>query len=894
MKFNFRKITSALASTAMVGLTVATAAAANFPAPFVSNGAADVAIVYGNTLDLGAVTDISTALSVALAGGSSGSGAPASDDAYPLFTSSTPIQLNNSISSVRTSVTDNNLPNVLADSDFSGNVDATLSFSIVPGTNRVTYQKQPKSSDDPINAITMSTTASGYFYNATATFNKAVNFSHADSKNQEVELFGQNFLVGSATDITTIVLFKSAETVFLTVGGTTSTPSSTVVVDDETYTVELTGATDTSATIRVTNSAGQSDQKEINEAASKKILGIEVAVNTADESTATNTLQAEVMVGASRVKLQDGSEVLTGSDDTPIQGTRVAFNGGNGSAMTKLTVQVFAKDGNNDAIAEGDSFEDPVFGSFRFVYAASELTEDDWDTIEVAPYGNDHVGFTATNWQGKTVTNQEWVNNESGGTLGPFLGDSAEWRIYVQEHSTINESAYSMVGNEEEGYLVKLRTLYNGTGGSTTYGGDSIVFENVFDTSQSWSASITGEGSGTIDIGGKTYSLVYVDSNGGGGDPFVRLNSPDSSSSTQIVLYPTVETSKGAKMMFYEPLTLNLSSDTGITLYSTAPTFGNLTGILIPDGDGFTTTSITPTGLSGYLGGNWTFGTSALNTSGNNSINITAGGLTFAVVAADVMGQVTVRLLDPSNGARITVPSMVLFEEKDESNNYNAVILQAGGAGISTSSEQITDTDFTWNSDSDMASSASSYGSVGVQGKTNDKLYYMEDQWGTIVETDESSSSAYVVTVSYPDEQVIAGIYVDGLVAGTGSGSSALGNVKVLDEELVSSNMSTKNLIVVGGSCVNTAASSLLGGSAGCGASWTAATGKGTGEWVIKTFTNPWASTKVATLVAGWETGDTANAATYLKTKNPAIAAGSGLTGTTSTTAVPDVTETTA
>src|SRR3989338_9309750 len=168
-------------------------------------------------------------------------------------------------------------------------------------------------------------------------------------------------------------------------------------------------------------------------------------------------------------------------------------------------------------------------------------------------------------------------------------------------------------------------------------------------------------------------------------------------------------------MMLYEPLTINLSSDTGMTGLSTVPTFANLTGILIPDGDGFTTTAIVTTGLSGYLGGNWTFGTSALNTSGNNSINITAGGLTFAVVAADVIGQVTVRLLDPSNGARITVPSMVLFEEKDESNNYNAVILQAGGAGISTSSEQITDTDFTCNSDSDMASSASSYGSVGVR-----------------------------------------------------------------------------------------------------------------------------------------------------------------------------------
>src|SRR3989344_6614620 len=100
MKFNFRKIASALASTAMLGSTVAVAAAANFPAPFVANGAADVAIVYGNTLDFVAVTDITTALSTALAG--SNGAAAASSEAYALYTSSTPLQLNNSLNSVRT------------------------------------------------------------------------------------------------------------------------------------------------------------------------------------------------------------------------------------------------------------------------------------------------------------------------------------------------------------------------------------------------------------------------------------------------------------------------------------------------------------------------------------------------------------------------------------------------------------------------------------------------------------------------------------------------------------------------------------------------------------------------------------------------------------------------
>jgi len=47
MKFNFRKIASVFASVVMLGSTVGIAAAANYPAPFVAGGAADVAIVYG-------------------------------------------------------------------------------------------------------------------------------------------------------------------------------------------------------------------------------------------------------------------------------------------------------------------------------------------------------------------------------------------------------------------------------------------------------------------------------------------------------------------------------------------------------------------------------------------------------------------------------------------------------------------------------------------------------------------------------------------------------------------------------------------------------------------------------------------------------------------------------
>ena len=47
MKFNFKKVASVLASVVLLGSTVGIAAAANYPAPFVSGGVADLAVVVG-------------------------------------------------------------------------------------------------------------------------------------------------------------------------------------------------------------------------------------------------------------------------------------------------------------------------------------------------------------------------------------------------------------------------------------------------------------------------------------------------------------------------------------------------------------------------------------------------------------------------------------------------------------------------------------------------------------------------------------------------------------------------------------------------------------------------------------------------------------------------------
>lgn len=77
------------------------------------------------------------------------------------------------------------------------------------------------------------------------------------------------------------------------------------------------------------------------------------------------------------------------------------------------------------------------------------------------------------------------------------------------------------------------------------------------------------------------------------------------------------------------------------------------------------------------------------------------------------------------------------------------------------------------------------------------------------------------------------------------------------------SSVQSKNLIVVGGSCVNSAAATLLGGAL-CGEEFTAATSVGTGQFIIEEYVDAFTTGKTALLVAGYEEADTVNAVTYL------------------------------
>lgn len=883
----------------MMGTTVAIAAAANYPMPFVSGSTADVAVVVGDnaTADLTAAATLSADLSTrfAASGGHVTQTQVDPDRSFPLFTSSSQLFLNNTVNAVRTTVTDADLPSVLAEGTFDGvsglsSSSTQFTHKIVIGDNPViTFAKMPTSSDDPSIGVSFSTNPSTTpLYNATITFDQNVNFTHADSIGEDINLFGQKFTVGAGTSTNKLVLLKSSQTVDL---ASDTNPSASVTVEGEAYTVELVAATDTSATIKVTKSDGSSDTKEISESSSKTIKGVEVSVDRADENNFR--LTATVSVGSNRLTLQDGTALKTGSDEDTIDGTQVEFYLANGTgtsypgAIGRIDVQVAAPDSDKDAIFPGNAFVDPVFGTFKFDFTGISTPADDTsdrELIKVQSSGNDkmEVTFADHSRNEKTIsfvynkTTVEGVTPGSG-LGGMILADSDGDPIRVVELTMANKSQYVVVPNDRDGGgLYEVTFIYNNSDTATD---DYVRLKNVFSGDEKEYKAST-EGSLTATLEGKTATISYWGSASSAQEVRqIRLNTPESSSGTQIVMFPTIKTAKGAKVAFYQPTRLNLSM-----VNFGGAIANNVTSLAFPDGDGYTTVAVA-NGL-GSQNENWTFGGTVLNASNPNAgVTATIGKLIYNITGAGTAAgggsdSVNVYLTSP-DGGNIVRPALVVFEERDDLTNYEAsiVTMDAGYDG-NTNDIGVNDIVRTYGADS------ASLGNE-IQLESNRDLYQDMDFWGSLYTLDKSDTDQVAAEISYPDDQVTAKVYVAEADASSGgSTGGALGDI-VYDASEVSS-VSNKNLIVLGGSCINTVASQLLGGSAPiCGADFTAKTQVGTGSFLIQSFTSPWNSNKIALLVAGYEATDTMNAANALKSNTVDTTVGKKYKGTTATSLTP-------
>lgn len=787
---NFRKIASVLASTVMIGSTVAMAAAANFPAPYVQSGNADVAIVYGAqaSVDLVAVLDVQGKLSDTLSAqtASSGdSGASVSGEAKAIETSGQKLYLGDYMNGTKEAFTSSELPNVLADGTVTDTDGTAFDFTqkiLVPNTY-VGYGRTSDNLADPV--LFANFEDSSKYYEEQVIFPTAVNVTKLADK--DITLFGKKFsFSGSSADLTStkVVLYESSntqlinegETVTINVGGTDHTI--------ENYAVESA----TQGTIIVD---GQS--QSVTETNSYKVAGLDFYVkNVIGSSVAGSPRAIELTLGSAKLTLENGNDVVKGAETVYGARTTITQSGGK---VSKIAIRVtpYSLDDRVKYLQMGESMTEPVFGAFKIELGSYAPAVDD--------SSRDYVLIKSS---GENKASMKWTNKAGGA-----------YDMDMFEPSTIGLNA-SKVWN------FTAATTYN----ATTLGFDTY---NVV-----------------------TSTSAHIAEN----DYFITNNNEYS----QIFRVDRIDTTN-KKVRVRDQASGTSAQEISLNDSHT----GSVASLSLADGSTATVT---------LTGNGTTAGTLNVTVSKASPTLYTLGGAKIDLQY----------IADPATYNQTSHSKIVISEET----SYNGGDFKNNNAATLGSQVNVT---LLYNvagkTGNDVFVDALTVGGL-VSGDSGSSVgdydkYYLTT-YGTFVK--QTGSDDKQVNVYYPSSAASLGVFIGeesaSIEAGSSSGGTvqSLGNVVVTDSEV--SSVSSKNLIVVGGSCVNSVAASLLGGAL-CGADFTTETGVGAGQFLIETFS--YGTDKVATLVAGYNAGDTVNAAKYFTTQPVDTTVGKKYVGTSATSA---------
>jgi len=809
MKFNFKKIASVLATTVMLGSTVAFASAA-WPAPFVDNGAADAALVVGvnaAATDMAAATDIGAALDSKVTAGTgtiSGTGDKAGIDS-----SSRRIYYGDGVNASKSSLSSSEMPTVLADgkvTDLSG-IDYKYTQYIVFGDTPNVFGTSGGDLNDPVLYLDVGTTATDPIYNYSLSFTKNINVSDATNvQGQKIKILGVDYVLGASSTNSTLYLYGAGETVTFDASG-----SKTVTIAGKEHTVEFVGAT--AATTAKISIDGVS--KTVTKGSSYSFAGdVNVYVKDVTYQSYAGGLQSiELIVGANTLLLQDGNSVKVGAEQTTVQGTKVKLTSDSSGLLSGIIVQVAANKTQLDSISIGGSMTDPVFGGLKvqFVSANPALTDASRAKVKVSTDNNQYAYVTFTSarngGKGEQQLTFAYDNDTSASVVTPQLAHqtitSGKGLIHVLEGENASVNDWIVVNQGDSGTILSVDdiSIDSVTSGSVTLTdvitGDSqkIALSNV---------SNTYTKTGVNFFGGNGYT---ISANGAGTAVNITWNSAPTRS-----LFPRIKLANGGWISFLTEKSLAANT----TLY------------VLPDGQNTLSAGYNFTGASPTITNNGiTWGTRLVGSTlvlQNVSSATNGAGCNFsALQGPSILIMEPKKWNDASQGDFICVP-MVTQGTKELA--IGRSVLNGTNSGF-------------------ISYTSDNYKSAAV------------DQYGTFVTDEQRTNENGVATIYMPTSQM----YMD-IKFTADSVTSGSQKIKVVTDSEVSS-VSGNNLIVVGGSCINKAAAMILTGKedALCGSAFSAATNVGVGKYLIQVAASPYAANKKAVLVAGYDAVDTTTAA---------------------------------
>lgn len=758
-KFNFKKISAFGASLLMAGMTAGIAAAANYPAPFVEDGAADVAIVYGtgagvSSLDMVQAGNIQTDLGAEMP--STGTTTVQGGDSYKFEKTSTKFHLGDTITGViSSSLDEDELPSLLGDGKYIDNDNDEIDFTqkITMAASQLTmFEDNDYSEDDPTVGFKIASGATVLTYQLA--FSDALLVT--DMPTTDLPIMGKEYYVLSNTS-TTITLLDSAVETLLAEGETTTIDGKTVSVDF----ITSASAVKLNVDGEVTTSLSAGDTYKLSDGS---YLGIKEVLYSSKEGTVS---KVEFSIGSGKLKLTDDDIEVQINDET-ISGLESDFSL---SGDTISWIELAWKADDDLFITEDSTITMPGFEVVSMSFGG--LTYPAEETIEVKQGGD----LYATLEDFPLKDGPADINFLYATTAGTFagLGKDANNRLITAADGanlTFDKDTddYFVIswsdGSDAESYLARFTNfVLDGSDNETDF---QIYNDGV------WTDKKSGaKNQDTISIGNAEIMLYDVDR--AGKNVIVANNSANTDFHT-------------------------LYSKEGATVY-------------LP-----------------YLAANDSTAQGAINVSG-----VSGGGLT---------------------GHNGTSFYLVMKEEDQNENKYSGdwINMTIGWDSSTTAEVEV----------SSIATSVADATSTEIL-ETDVWRDFTYSALATEILYNKPSSGQKSVKLMYHGDEVAADVYITSADAVVVSdGASALGEVLVKDSEV--SSVSSKNLIIVGGSCINSAAATVLGG-AYCGAAFTEATGVGAGQFLIKGVADAYTAGKLALVVAGYEAADTVNAATYLTMK---------------------------
>lgn len=785
MKYTFKQISAIAMGIMTLGLTAGVAAAANYPAPFVSGSQADFAVVHGASPPA-AATDMSEATSVAnqllsLAGGTI---TKIEGDSVLLAKSTDKFNLGDAANAFITTIDGNDLDVVLADGVFRNEENEEYDYTQEISMGSFTLQHFSDSDfndEEPVIGFDLAdgTPVLTYTLDFTPDNAESTGGDWNDFEGQTIEMLGKEYYILSATNGTTadtIELLDSAndgivnsgETVSVVAGGTSYDVSISFIDSDE---VRLTvnGETTPSLNEDDTFKLDSGDYVGIKEISFQNFQG--------------GSQQAEFSIGSGKIELISGSEVKINNEDISdlfdhTLNVTISTSGTpedlDSIAITWITDEDFWLGYGTDS----KSLEMPGFGNIQlslgdWVTSASEVTS-------VEPDGDDKVKLKTTVTDGDVDFNILYTN---GTTFS--IGKDADELLETSQTDAINWTSNSKWfvatwynGDDHESYVLEVSDIDDTTPADNTTtiksmatGSNEAVTLDIGDTDE------IGEISFTLDGAYETGELANI----------------------------------------------SISSTSG---------------------------------------------------SVNMSQIITAEGLWIQLPYNDPSGTNEGALDGVGADANDTSWTMY-FDEEDKD-------------GDVLDGEEF---DITIGHNSDNEPTVSSINEATMSGGADLETEDGSDNFVGYIQSDLATMTLFKtggdqdeIEFTYHGDQAYGEVYLTE-VGAVSSSNEELGSVLVTASEVNS--VQSRNLVVVGGSCVNSVAATLVGG-AYCGSAWTDATGVGSGQFLIESYDSPYASGKVALLVAGYEREDTVNAATYLRNRPEGdvdTTAGMKYTGSTATQA---------